>query len=335
VDAIYSCCEQRVALSADKPIRITIKLLAHAEVQRCLVRIGLKSETHGSWGFNIGTAPTSSGRESWSVIANTANLLKEQIALNGFDNRDWHTFVLIIPNVAGPAVLYCDGQYVMVLHASITETQRQCVLDSAKGHFSIHELVPETAGEGDYVFIQSRLSGLTIDIDCVEVSQEPLATSRGLLPVLLDLDWELDGTTMVQNGMVPCKHNPLITKDDFPDPHEQMPKSEITWPYVIRDDDGFSMYFCGPCGPPVGPNMKSRVAIFRAVSPDGLHWEVTPKHPVLLPGEEGAADHGAVSPPVVRKENGAYRMWYGAYTSRIQQGRTAYAAAAGSKPQRV
>lgn len=325
VDALYSRCEQRVTLSADKPVRITIKLLAHAEVQRCLVRIGLKSETHGCWGFNIGTAPGTFGDESWSIIANAANPLAERAMPNGFDNRDWHTFVLIIPNAEGPAGLYCDGQYVMKLRTPITDLQRGRVLASAKGHGSIHELVPETAGDGDYVFIQSRLSGQNIDVGHVEVSQAPLATSRRSLPVLLDLDWELDGTVMVQNGMMPSAQNPLITKDDFPDPREQMAKSEITWPYVIRDDDKFRMYFCGPCGPPLGPNLKPRVAIFHAISPDGLHWEVTPKHPVLLPGEEGTADHGATSPPMVRKEDGVYRMWYGAYTTRIQQGRTAYA----------
>ncbi len=325
LDTIYSRCERDVTLPAGKPVRITIKLRAHAEVQRCLVRIGLKSRAHGSWGFNIGTAPSTFGNESWSVIANAANPLVERASLDGFDNRDWHTFVLIIANADGPARLYCDGQYVMELRARITDAQRRSVLQSARGHGSIHELVPQTDGKGDYIFIQSRLAGLDIDIGRVEVSQEPITTSRRSLPVLLDLDWELDGTATVQNGMTPSQRNPLIAKEDVPDLHRQMAKSEITWPYVIRDGDRFRMYFCGPCGPPVGPNLKPRVAVFHAISPDGLDWEVTPKHPVLSPGEEGAADHGAVSPPVVRKEDGLYRMWYGAYTTRIQQGRTAYA----------
>ena len=325
VDAIYSRCEQRVSLSSERPVRITVKLLAHAEVQRCLVRIGLKSDNHGSWGFNVGTAPGTHGRDSWRIIANAAAPLAEQTILNGFDNRDWHTFVLIVPGADGPARLYCDGQFAMALHTPITEEQRRLVLASAEGHGSIHELVPDTAGEGGYVFIQSRLSGQIIDIDCVEVSQEPLATSRASLPVLLDLDWELDGTVMVQNGMSVSGHNPVIARDDFPAPEEHLARSGITWPYVIRDDDRFRMYFCGPCGPPLAPNLKPRVGIFHAASPDGLHWEITPKHPVLFPGDEGAADHGATSPPVVRKEDSVYRMWYGAYTTRIQQGRTAYA----------
>ena len=123
--ALYSRCEQSVMLSKDKPVRITVKLLAYAEVNRGLVTIGLKSKTHGHWAFSIGGIGGLFGKNSWNQITNAANPSHEKVALAGFDNRDWHTFVLMIPNRRGPAKLYCDGQFVMVLSTPITNWPSQ------------------------------------------------------------------------------------------------------------------------------------------------------------------------------------------------------------------
>ncbi|MHC4124564.1 MAG: hypothetical protein ACYSSI_13390 [Planctomycetota bacterium] len=309
-------------------MRVTIKLLAYSEVTRNLVKVGLKSKTHGNWAFGIGTSKTDiTGNTDWQIITNAADHLGEQTSLAGFDNRDWHKFTLIIPDADGPAILYCDGQYVMELKTPITDQQRSKMIDARARihrHGSIREYVPETSGDCDYVFIESRRPGQVIDIDYVEISQLPLTTSRKSLPVLLDLDWQLDGLKFVENRMKPYEGNPILTKADVPDISGEIERDEIVWPYVIEDDDIFRMYFCAPGAKKETDAIKPQVGIYHAISHDGFNWEVTPKKPVIVPGGPNEPDYHT-TPPVVLKEGGKYRMWYGAYPKFASQGRVAYA----------
>src|SRR5262249_8725614 len=147
----------------DVPLRLSVKLICHARVGRTLFTLGLKSKSHGCWGFNMGACPTwgiSFGTLGWQIVNNTANPWKERSSLAGFDNRDWHTFLLVIPGPKGPSRIYCDGQFVMDLQTPITESERQQVREEQNDrHGSVQQMVPQTDGNGDYVFIESRHPG--------------------------------------------------------------------------------------------------------------------------------------------------------------------------------
>ncbi len=325
-DNSYSRCQHNVNLVPGKPVRITVKLLAYSEVSRSLVRIGLKSKDFGNWAFSIGTAMGPFDDTGWQIMSNAADPYAERTPLAGFDNCDWHKFTLIITGPNTPVKLYCDGQYVMNLTIPIGEQQRQLLLKKeAKigGHTSTRYPVPSTAGNIDYVFIESSLAGQIIDIDYVEISQKPLVTSRTSLPVLLDLDWSLDSLTIVENNMVPYEGNPILKKQDISYLFGKNDKEEIVWPYVIQDGNQFGMYFCGPLKDSNDP-VKPAVGIYHAISKDGINWKVTPERPVIKNDNPDDADFYC-TPPVVLKEKNIYRMWYGAYPRGVGQGRVAYA----------
>ena|SRR5579872_1042121 len=54
LDALYSRSEQPIGPLQDRPLRLSVKLLCYAEAGRTLFTLGLKSKSHGCWGFNIG-----------------------------------------------------------------------------------------------------------------------------------------------------------------------------------------------------------------------------------------------------------------------------------------
>ena len=322
--ALYSRCEQPVTLSGDRPVRLKIKLLCEAEAGRTLFTLGLKSASHGCWAFSLGASPGRNetfGGSGWQILVNAADPWADRTSLVGFDNWDWHTFVLVVPGRAGPAELYCDGQRAMSLGREITSAQRERVSAGEYGrHGSIQQLVPETTENGDYVFIESRHPGQVLDLDSFELAQAPISTARTSLPVLRDLDWELDGVQVVESGVTRFDGNPVLKASEIPDPTGEGADHAT----VIRDEGGFRMYFNAACErrPEVG---RARYAIYHAFSPNGVDWEVTPKTPVLGPGSAGAWDEGSLGQRGVLKEGGAFRMWYGGYVARLQQGRTGYA----------
>ena len=183
----------------DRAVYLTVKLVAYAEVSRSLVRIGLKSKIYGHWAFSIRAVDGLFGSTGWHIMTNAANPLDAQAPLAGFDNRDWHTFVLKIPDDRGSARLYCDDQYVIDLRTPISDFQRNRVREAqTRIHGSTQQLEPHTNGDHDYVFIESRHPGQVIDVDRFEVNQAALATSRASLPVLLDLDWELTARILLK-----------------------------------------------------------------------------------------------------------------------------------------
>ncbi len=327
LDAHYSRAEQPVRLSAGEPLRLSVKLLCEAEAGRTLFTLGLKSKSHGCWAFSIGANPSwgiSFTEWGWQIMVNAAKPWKERVSLAGFDNHDWHTFVLEIPNAQGPAKLYCDGQYVMDLVQPITDEQRarETADQNPVRHGSVQQLVPETPGEGDYIFLESRHPDQVIDIDRIEVSQQPRSTRRGSLPVLLDQDWELEGMRLAENTLTRYEGNPILKKTDIPDPTGK--DSGGYGPKVLRDGQGFHMYFNAVTELSRAEG-RADVAPYHAISTDGIHWEVTPKGPVLTPGDEDAWDAAGLTVAGVVKEQGLFRMWYGGYVRRAQQGRAGYA----------
>ena len=226
-----------------------------------------------------------------------------------------------MPGGAGPAQLYCDGQKVLSLRQPITDAARERVSAGQYGrHGSIQQLVPETSGDGDYVFIESRHPGQVLNLDSFELDQGPITTTRTSLPVLRDLDWELDGVQLVEATVTRFEKNPVLKSSDIPDPSGEG-ADHIT---VVRDENGFHMYFNAGCEKP-SERRRPRHAIYHAFSPDGFEWEVTPKQPVLLPGGPGEWDEGSLGQRGVLKEGGIFRMWYSGYVARQQQGRTGYA----------
>ena len=326
LDAHYSRCQQPIARLDERPVCLQIKLLCAGEAGRTLFTVGLKSISLGSWAFSLGACPTqgiSFGVAGWQISVNAANPNNERTPVIGLDQRDWHTFSLRISQVQGPAQLYCDGRHVMDLRQPITAIQREKVAASQNGrHGSIQQLVPETPEEGDYVFIESRHPGQILDIDSFQVSQFPLTTRRKSLPVLLELDWETNGTYQVENSLTRFQGNPVLNKANIPDP------SGKKWggmaASVIREETGFRMYFAGvnQMSQEIG---RLTFGLYHAFSRNGMDWEVIPRKPVLNPGDPGAWDAGSLGQAVVRKEKGRYRMWYGGYISRLQQGRAGYA----------
>lgn len=330
LDAYYSRAEQPLKPLHEGPVRLVVKLLVEAEAGRTLFTLGLKSKSHGNWAFNIGACPTwgiSFGDTGWQIMVNSANPWKERVSLAGFDNRDWHTFELIIPDAKGPAQLYCDSQFVMKLVESITDARREQERATQIRHGSVRQPVPETAGDGEYLFIESRHPGQFIDVDRIEVTQRPLSTRRRTLAVLLDRDWDLEGTHLVENTVTRYEGNPILNKTDIPDPTAE--NNGGNGPKIIRDGNEFHMYFNAVLERNRAPGRldvgRLEWAPYHAFSTDGIHWEVTPKHPVLTPGDEEAWDAAGLGAAGVVKDRGLFRMWYGGYVRRLQQGRTGYA----------
>jgi hypothetical protein len=325
LDTLYSRCEQPIGPVQDRPIRVSVKLLCYGEAGRTLFTLGLKSKSHGCWGFNIGACPTwgiSFGKLGWQIINNSADPWHERVSLAGFDNGDWHLFTFSIPDTRGPTSLFCDGQFVMNLRESITDLQRAKVREEQNDrHGSVQQMVPQTNGDGDYLFIESRHPGQIIDIDQIHLSQEPLTTRRATVPVVLDQDWELDGTRLVENTFTRYEQNPVLKRSDIPDPTGQGGASLMSG---LRDETGFHLYFDNAYEVSKAAG-RVTLAIQHAYSSDGTNFEVTPKTPVLTPGAPGDWDFGCLGQVAVLKEKGIYRMWYGGYTDRLHQGRAGYA----------
>jgi hypothetical protein len=211
----------------------------------------------------------------------------------------------------------------MDLREPISDAQRERVgREQNDRHGSIQQLVPDTPGGGESVFIESRHPGQRIDIDRFEISQQPLTTRRAALPVLRDLDWELEGTRLVENTLTRWEGNPVLKSGEIPDPSGR--NSGGSFARVLKDEAGFHMYFCAvyEMSQAIG---RTTFGIYHAFSKDGMGWEVTPKQPVLSPGGAGSWDEGSLGQMAVRKEGGVYRMWYGGYVARLQQGRAGYA----------
>lgn len=76
-------------------------------------------------------------------------------------------------------------------------------------------------------------------------------------------------------------------------------------PCVIKDGEIFKMWYHGFDG------SYSRIGY--ATSFDGINWTKHKDNPVLSEGGSGEPDEIGVGEPVVIKENGDYKMWYGCY----------------------
>jgi len=324
VDASYARSEQNILPLRMRPVRLSVKLLCMGDADRALFTLGLKSGIHGCWAFTLG-APgnsTHTGTEGQNVV-NAAAPIQERVTLEGYDHHDWHTFVLTLASSAAPVRLYCDGYFLMELRQPITSSGRvRLAREQSSRHGSIQFTAPEVAGDNDYVFIESRLPGQVIDIDSFAISEEPVSTSRTLIPVLLDLDWELNNVQIVENTPARYSGNPILTPADLPSLSGQ-PYS-LLHPRVLRDETGFHMYFPGTLNWTENHPLIEG-AIFHAFSEDGLKWEITPKEPVLRPGTSGDWDAGALGQCCVLKDAGTFRMWYGGYVPRLSQGRGGYA----------
>lgn len=326
LDTRYSRCRQSIPGLSGGPLYLRLKLLCTGEAGRTLFTLGLKSRALGNWAFSLGACPThgiSFGITGWQILVNAADPWRERTPVRGLDHRDWHTWVLVIPDAAGPARIYCDGRYLMDLKQPITGAQREKVAREQNGrHGSVQQLVPETPGEADYVFLESRHPGQELDIDGFELSPRAPSTGRTSLPVLLDLDWELRGTRMVENPLTRFAGNPVLDKAAVPDPSGQ--GSGGFNAEVIRDGEGFRMYFNGVnrMSQAIG---RVTFGLYHAFSRNGTDWKVTPATPVLNPGPPGSWDAGSLGAAGVLKEGHRFRMWYGGYVDRLQQGRAGYA----------
>ena len=151
------------------------------------------------------------------------------------------------------------------------------------------------------------------------MSTQAPATSRTSLPVLLDLDWELRGTRMVENPLTRFAGNPVLDKAAIPDPSGR--GSGGFNAEVIRDGEGFRMYFNGVnrMSQAIG---RVTFGLYHAFSRNGTDWKVTPATPVLNPGPPGSWDAGSLGAAGVLKEGHRFRMWYGGYVDRFAAGKS-------------
>ncbi len=325
LDALYSRCEQPITLRDARPLRIEVKLLCHGEAGRTLFTLGVKSASHGEWAFSIGAAPTRAqpyAPTGQQIVVNAADPWNERVSVSGLTDADWHTFTLVLADRSGPARVYCDGRRLLELSRGISDDERRRVAqDQRSRHGSIQQLVPDTPGSGDYLFIESRHPGQVIDVDRIEVFQEAPRTSRPALPVLRELDWEAEDLRLVENPLARFEGNPVLRASDVPDPTGRAMGADHIG--VVKVDGGFHMYFNAPVeGAATG---IVAYAVFHAFSKNGMDWEVDPRSPVLGPGAPGEWDEGSLGQRGILEENGRFRMWYGGYVSRLRQGRAGYA----------
>ena len=75
-----------------------------------------------------------------------------------------------------------------------------------------------------------------------------------------------------------------------------------SWPRVLKDDDGYKMYYHTH-----NPD-KGGFLVGMAVSEDGFHWEKVGQ--ILGPGKPGSFDEGGLSCRYVLKVDGQYLMFY-------------------------
>lgn len=83
----------------------------------------------------------------------------------------------------------------------------------------------------------------------------------------------------------------------------------IEGPSVIKEDDGYKMWYCGYDAIPDGSGTDGKANIGYATSDDGITWTKYAGNPVLTTG--GGRESVYVQDPHVIKEDGVYHMWYG------------------------
>jgi len=87
----------------------------------------------------------------------------------------------------------------------------------------------------------------------------------------------------------------------------------VLYPAVVRIPEGYALWYTG--------YDEQRMAIGRALSPDGKSWTRSPAEPVIVPGPASAFDNKSVAQPHVLAGEAGFLMWYGGYdTSRTNPG---------------
>jgi predicted GH43/DUF377 family glycosyl hydrolase len=84
-----------------------------------------------------------------------------------------------------------------------------------------------------------------------------------------------------------------------PDPDSAIEDLEVTRPYVLAENGGYTMWYAG--------HSPDRVVICRATSPDGLGWQ---RHGAVLEPELPWEKAALMCPSVLRDEAGTYHLWY-------------------------
>ncbi len=95
--------------------------------------------------------------------------------------------------------------------------------------------------------------------------------------------------------------NPIIKSNDFFD------GSSWNDPHVIHDGNQFIMYASA------SKNFDGNVKIFRLISEDGIHWELSPTNAVLEKSVSGWDSHSVETPAVLLYE-GQYHLFYTGYS---------------------
>lgn len=84
-----------------------------------------------------------------------------------------------------------------------------------------------------------------------------------------------------------------------PDANRPDETDEVTRPFVLRDHDGYTMWYAA--------HSDTRVVIGRATSSDGLHWQ---RHGTVLEPEQTWEKSAIMCPSVIRDASGTYHLWY-------------------------
>lgn len=100
------------------------------------------------------------------------------------------------------------------------------------------------------------------------------------------------------DGLSWVNHGPVLS----------VPDMNIHDPAVIHGEDGYVMWFAGDL-----PNTPG-IRIFRAISPDGIAWQVNPATPVLEP-IPGTWNANTVTSPFVTSSEGGYAMLFSGHNT--------------------
>jgi predicted GH43/DUF377 family glycosyl hydrolase len=152
-------------------------------------------------------------------------------------------------------------------------------------------LLVEAFDETDTVLFRGETEITILAGEITTVSLSLQSTGFGTGSIYIIVNWG-------QTGWIDNVNNPILIKFN-----NQFDYTGVSHPYVLKDDDGYKMWFHGLSD-------HGKAVIYLANSSDGKNWTRFVNEPVLMNGEPGSWDSLSVSAPVVIKENNLYKMYY-------------------------
>lgn len=97
-----------------------------------------------------------------------------------------------------------------------------------------------------------------------------------------------------------------------PDPHHRWEQDRVTGCQVVREPEGFVMFYIG-----FENEFRARIGIAR--SADGLAWDRHPANPIISTGDGAQWDADAVYKPFAIFDRGRWMLWYNGRRGGVEQ----------------